>query len=271
MMNCECVTVAYYPNDFNDEHINVGFLLHDIDNGALKRCFIRKRQRLKEFDDRLTDQNIDTLFDVINSALNDTFPEDNQLSIFGDKESIAFKEGYFQEIGKMFLNSLRFVDFFRAKSDNIDKYFDDNASLALYFDQDKDKRPSTNKITTIMRERVNNALKEAGIDSKSSFIVGRDITYGETIRFDYRFRDVLVKIIDPLSGSLDQKINLAKQWAFNILNYFSSNESLTVVIVVPDIWNKDQDLMLLKRIIGSVNAKVLTISDFVSSLESFRA
>lgn len=271
MINCECVTVAYYPNDFNDEHINVGFLLHDIDNGVLKRCFIRKRQRLKEFDDRLTDQSIDTLFNVINSALNDTFPEDNQLSLFNEKESLAFKAGYFKEIGKMFLNSLRFVDSFRAQPDNVDKYFNDNASLALYFDQDKDKRPSANKITTIIRERVNDALREAGIDSKSSFVVGKDITYGETIRFDYHYKDVLVKIIDPLSGSADQKINLAKQWAFNIHNYFNSNDSLTVIIVVPDIWNSSQDLALLKRIIGSVNAKVLTISDFISSIGSNRA
>lgn len=264
MIHCECATVAYYPNDFNDEHINVGFLLHDIDNGVLKRSFIKKRQRLKEFDDRLTDKNIDILFEVIECALNNTFPKNGQLSLFSDDKGIIKKSGFFKELGRMFMNSLKFVDIFSAITDDVDTFFKDNMSLALYFDQNK--RPSSNKIASIIRNRVNDAFSTAGISSKSSFIVGEDITFGEKIRFDYEFDKVLIKIIDPLSGKSEQKINLAKQWAYNISHYFNKNNDFTVIIVIPNISEKDKDFTSFKKIFESVNAKVLQLSDFISHI-----
>lgn len=267
MVHCECATVAYYPNDFNNEHINVGFLLYDIDNGILKRSFIKKRQRLKEFDDRLTDKNIDIIFNVLETALDNEFPKGRQLSIFDDGKKIAKKSSVFKELGRMFLNSLKFVDIFNAYTDNVDAFFSDNVSLALYFDQSK--RPSAAKISSIVRNRVSNAFLAAGLSSKSSYTVGDEITFGEKIRFDYECGGLLIKIIDPLSGSSEQKINLAKQWAFNISKYFNPNKELSVVIVIPDISECDKEFDSFKKIFASVDAQVMQLSDFVNNIANF--
>ena len=162
------------------------------------------------------------------------------------------------------MNSLKFVDAFSACTDDVETFFSDNVSLALYFDQSK--RPTATKISSIMRNRVSNAFLEAGIQSKSSFVVGDEITFGESIRFDYEYDGVLVKIIDPLSGNIDQKINLAKQWAFNISKYFNSNKGLNVIIVIPNIPEYDKDFCSFSRILESVNAKVFQLSDFLSHI-----
>ena len=266
MSACECVSVAYFPNEFNEEHINIGFLLHDIDEGRLFRRFIKKKQRLKVFDDRLSDEMIDELFRVISAALETVFPRDGQLSLFTDEKSksYVFRAGYFKELSRHFSNSIRLVDAFQASPADVSQFFDDNASLALYFDQDKDKRPSSQQVATIMRSRLREMFAGTDIDLQSSVCIDKNHTFGESIRFDYAYRNTLFKIINPLSGTRENKINLAKQWAFNISNYFSNNKGFNVILVIPDGDNNLEDERIFQKILESVHADVVPISKLSS-------
>ena len=271
MSLCECATVAYYPNDFNDEHINIAFLLHDIEKGRLLRSFITKRQRIKEFDDRLNDAKIDLLFDVLKSSLDDTFPESNQLSLLsrGRFDSYINREGFFKELGKNFLNSVRFVDCFSATPTDVQRFFEDNVSLALYFDQDKEKRPDAYRVTKIMRDRIRDIFKELGIEEIKTCVVSGERTFGESIRMDGVYKGTYYKLIDPLSGTREQKIKLAKEWAFNISQYFPNRKEEGVVLVVPDSWNsahKEEQSETFNRILKTASAKVLSLSEFAKRI-----
>lgn len=270
MAQCECATIAYYPNDFNDEHINIGFILLDLKSGLLKRKFITKRQRWKEFDDRLDESTIDMLLNVINCALDDTFPERSSVSLFDSIEDKIEKNRTLFELKRMFSNSLRLVDIFNAYPTNIDEYFNDNASLALYFDQEKDKRPDNKKIVKILKNRIKDVLYTKGLESKTFVKVNEGITFGETLIFDYKFDNFLVKIIDPLSGTVDSKINLAKQWAFNISKYFNSEDNLKVIIIVPDEWQDNAELSSIKKIFESVNAQIVPVGSFENRIANLQ-
>lgn len=253
-MKVEYVTLSYYPQTFNVEHINVGFVLHDIESGKLYQRYVKKYNRWLEFDDRLNEEIIKDLLGFSSRIFDQTFGEDSEQSLFGINPMSKWKreQGYFDYISRNFQNQLRLSPTLVADVDNPESFFKEMCQLSLFFDYDKHERPKDTQIHSILLKQVK------GILSSSSLKVSPRVSYqdnseDEAILFDYMIGDSYLKIINPNGSNPTACIDRVKVWAYNS-NYFQDASKMIVFIPLE---GTDKDYYrYLKKILEKTNAKV---------------
>lgn len=257
MCKCAYTTIEYYPKSFNNESINIAFILHDATTGKLFFKKIKNKKRVLNFDDELDSKDFDFVIGSFERFLKKPFDIDSSDNRINDIN-------YLNSIGNAFLNEFRLSNIQLIESNEPYETFEEMSKLVLYFDYEKESRPKKEEIDKIIKKTIKSYLCDKKVDFKESYDVN-DITLGEPVKVDFKIGNTFIKVLDFKMDSYTSKINTAKIWAFNSY-YFSSKEYNLIVALVGKAETQQEKTYL--SILEQSNIKICYINELDSLLMS---
>lgn len=231
----EYAILSYYPSIFSQECINIGVLAHDIKNDYYDFAYIKKWQRVGNFDDEVNVNGIRYAVEGIK--------EHFRPNIFKGKRY----EGI-SEYAKYFVNELRFSPVMKYSSENFLEAFDIIKKIHLKFDYDKKDRLNENET----KKYIKNHLFINNNEFNSKPIKGR---FDENIICDFVINDnKCIKIFNLNEKNKRNLIHSFKAWAFTIQKM--SDYKFFFFITNEDLVDKDF-LNTVRRILESDNSKII--------------
>jgi hypothetical protein len=270
MNRCEYVTIGYYPKTFNDEHINVAFALHDPSAGKMYFDAIRNRKRVTAFDDDISEADFASLLSSISRYFTEPFQK-QQNFLPRRNDDLIYDPHFFDKNQHVFLNQFRLSKTLYCDSDNPQETFELLSKVALYYDREKKDRASAQEVAKAMKLQIENAFS-ASETNLHKMPIENELTHGESIRFDYRYKNYYIKVFNVLGTDQRSVIEQAKVWFYNA-SYFK-NRDFKLIFVVPDediISDKTFSDLIFKQIFDGVSAEIVHSSDFAHLAASLKA
>jgi hypothetical protein len=245
--HCKCVNIQYTPKVFTGEKINVGVAFHNIDDNRLYFKKIRKTSRIKAFDDELDINEFKSMLRHIEEFIMRPFRK----NLF-DEKVVRKDEDYLENASRMFLNKYQFSNIVTLYTETPEKDFDDYSSNILYYDLDKDKRPTNKQTASLMNKVIYSAIRKRSLEYKTNPLFRE--TLGEIIRCDYKVKNKYFKAFNLDANNYNLKYNSAKTWYYNS-RYFKDNEMELVFVLSRKPENSEE--MIIRNILSESNSEVL--------------
>ncbi len=268
MSQCEYVTIEYYPKTFNDEHINVAFALHDFVQGRMYFVPIKNYRRITSFDDEIDENTFRTLLSSVQTFFTAPFAE----SLLPKRnDHLVYSSHFFDESRHVFLNQFRLSKTLYCESQNPEETFLLLSKVALFYDHEKKNRPSSQEIAKAVRFQIENAFKS---DDKvfHRMPMENEMTHGEAIRFDYRYQNYYIKILNIMGQDKRDVIEQAKVWFYNA-GYFVGKDAKLLLVVPDNAGSEDKDFadLIFDRLLRGISAEIVRSSDFPARLKEIRS
>ncbi len=240
--------LRYVPLNGNGEAINIAVILHDFVNGKIYFDKIKKHKRLKAFDDNLKLELFKETLRGIEEFLKKPFTK----NLFYNTEE-KYDENYLLNVSNMFLNDYKMSEIQSVYTENVKETFEDFKNTFLYFDTDKNTRPSRYDAIKTINTLFSSAKHEYDIKSLSKdYHIEGDNTNGEPVTFDYKVGDNYYKIIDLEGQKYSLKYMSAKSWLYNA-SYLKDNQKLKFILVNR---NDSDEAKYIINILNSKNSNI---------------
>lgn len=223
MKKFEYSILQYFPSVIAGERINLGVLIHCMDDNATEFVYVDGRSfnsRLKSFDDELDISTVKTVLNLVSDDIKDIYNPvlSNDIPYFSISEYI-----------KYFSNEYKFTIPMIMEYENMTEIKEELIGIYLRFYLSKSRRKNKHLEYDFMERlfRANNIEY-----NKNKTIEG---SFNTKISYDY-FIDsgngIGIKIIYLNSKTLNKSINNIKAWAWN--SNHNSLEKLIVIYVLED-------------------------------------
>jgi len=252
---CTYATIEYYPNNFNNESINVAFIFHNATKGTLKFVEAKNKKRIVSFDDELDIVTYNKIIDSIKNYI--LSPFDNNLFDNGKNYQKSINPKYLETIKNYFLNEFRLSGITTIDTEDPEESEKELIQLTLYYDQEKENRPKEEDVVRILKKSIKQKFKMDSFEFEENCDV-QNITEGENLRVDFKIGDFYIKVLNSKSEKYTQKINFAKAWCFN-KNYFDrTNKQLAFALINKPENNVEETYL---KILKQSGAKIFYLSD----------
>lgn len=241
---CKYMTIEYYPQSFNNESINVAFVLHNITDGEIYVKRISNKSRIAKFAD---DVNPNLLIMMLNDYI-EFIEEPFKIDLFNKENKQIYNINYLESLTNAFLNEFRLSPILAVETSNPKKMFEELQSLKLYYDLEKSQRPKDADIKRIIKNELESQIKHLNLDYKTNYKLS--ITENEpSISLDFKLDNLYFKIINFESEKIINKANSAKIWVYNYLSYFKESREKLVFIMDNHVESNKSELLynIIKR------------------------
>lgn len=255
---CKCVNIRYSPRVFTGETMNVGVVFHVVEDNRILFKKISKTSRIRAFDDELDLVEFKQSMDYIE----DYFKQPTKNTLF--ESEIQLSKHFLENASRMFLNKYQLSNVITLFSENIENDFENYCKEILYFDYDKEERPTNEQSAKIMNQILYSIIRDKSVEYEKKPIFSE--TIGEAVVFDYKINQYYFKAFNLSANNYTFKYNNAKVWAYNVSHYFDNTPS-NVIFVISKSPETEEERILMK-ILNETNSKVLTFDQLGEFIES---
>lgn len=239
--------LKYVPNEERDEKINVAVVLHSPQDEFMETRIIENWKRLKNFDDEIDIEFMKAYLKSIQSEFQYKFL---------DKETKNIKDKMLLDnMAKIYVNQFLFSISEVYIEDTCEEFLTKLKNNYLYYDIEKDKRPSSKESLNFFRDllKAKNISYEI-INFKNSLIGSFD----EKINVDLKINDTYYKIITFNDNNIDTYMPKIKMWMLNAIELTEKKEKLIFII------NEQETNSKTKKFIEMLGkyAEIIKITDF---------
>jgi hypothetical protein len=258
---CKFSVIRYVPDEYREEFINIGFVLHDIEGPSIMCKFTSNFSRVKAFDDE-----VDLEFlKLILEGLSDQFTLSTD---YGPSLKELTKIDYLNEVTRHYVNQIQFSKINSIYSPDIEKDFDDLFRTYVYFETKKKNRITSDEVRRLM-QRI---FMDKGLFNQLERNPLLHTNYNEPIELDYSLttenKKYFMKALsfDYKKSKQETGTTVAKTWVYNIERLLKNTDrdQYEFKFVLPDNDMNDKKKKLILDILSEISEPIA-----ISQLDDF--
>lgn len=237
MYRIEYTALNYYHSPISDECLCIGVLFHNITTGQRDFKYISNFQRFHSFDDEAD-------IDFVKLYLRG-IKEEIENSVFNYRRKFDLASYI-----KVYANEFRFSSIKTLAVGENENYVEDLTKVYLKYDLVKTQRLNGNEEKKLIRR----ILESNNFKYSTQKLDG---PYSDEISFDYRVKDLCIKMFSFKGKNLKRVIGSARQWSFVADELGEQNK---VLFIYDSDYEDISNLNIILKIL-SKNAKVMKLDE----------